>query len=180
MAYSEAVLGSSQAVLWIQLNFSSAPEVYMIKHMPPLRSAWEREVSSDERADEPTLKRPNPKMMAFNTIRMSKLVKLSVRTSEVEDARAKSSDVNSTKGATILFYMLKEIKDLKLVIGFTNVFVLPFSCQKVLMFKGSCQNENEVAIQLSTYSLCLENTSRYQYLKAYQVQMQVAYMPKYV
>merc|ERR1711971_895315 len=27
-------MGSSQAVLWIQLNFSSAPEVYMIKHMP--------------------------------------------------------------------------------------------------------------------------------------------------
>ena len=103
MAYSEAVLGSSQAVLWIQLNFSSAPEVYMIKHMPPLRSAWEREVSSDDLADEPTLKRPNPKMMAFNTIRMSKLVKLSVRTSEVEDARANSSDVNSTNGATILF-----------------------------------------------------------------------------
>merc|ERR1719464_1514435 len=39
--------------------------------------------------------------MAFRRIRMIKLVKLSVRTSEVEDARAKSSDVNSINGAAI-------------------------------------------------------------------------------
>jgi len=107
VAYSEAVLGSSQAVLWIQLNFSSAPEVYMMKHMPPLRSAWEREVSSLDLAEEPTLKRPKPKMIAFNTIRMSKLVKLSVSTSEVEDALANSSEVSSTKGATILCYVFR-------------------------------------------------------------------------
>jgi hypothetical protein len=78
----------------------------MRKHMPPLKSAWVKEVSSAERADEPTLKRPNPKMMALRTMRMSKLVKLSVSTSEVEDALANSSDVNSTKGATILFYFI--------------------------------------------------------------------------
>ena len=65
----------------------------MMKHMPPLRSAWEREVSSLDLAEEPTLKRPKPKMIAFNTIRMSKLVKLSVSTSEVEDALANSSEV---------------------------------------------------------------------------------------
>merc|ERR1719220_365585 len=39
--------------------------------------------------------------MPFRRIRMIKLVKLSVRTSEVEDARAKSSDVNSINGAAI-------------------------------------------------------------------------------
>jgi len=103
VAYSEAVLGSSQAVLWIQLNFSSAPEVYMIKHIPPLRSDWEMDVSSEfDRAEDPTLKRPNPKMMAFNTIRMSKLVKLRVRTSEVEEALAKNSEVRLIKSADIL------------------------------------------------------------------------------
>merc|ERR1719220_2519903 len=39
--------------------------------------------------------------MPFRRIRMIKLVKLSVRTSEVEDARANSSDVNSINGAAI-------------------------------------------------------------------------------
>ena len=43
VAYSDAVLGSSQAVLWTQLNFSSSPEVYMIKHIPPVRSDLERD-----------------------------------------------------------------------------------------------------------------------------------------
>jgi len=100
--YSEAVLGSSQAVLWMQDNFSSAPEVYMMKHMPPLRSAWERLVSSALLAEDPTLKSPKPKMRALRTIRMSKLVKLSVKTSEVEEARANNSEVSSTRGATIL------------------------------------------------------------------------------
>ena len=104
VAYSEAVFGSSQAVLWMQLNFSSAPEAYRIKHIPPLRSDLETiEVSFVDLAEktEPTLNIPMPKTMAFRRIRMIKLVKLSVRTSEVEDARAKSSDVNSINGAAI-------------------------------------------------------------------------------
>jgi len=101
--YSEAVLGSSQAVLWMHWSFSSAPEVYMMKHMPPLRSACVTAVSSDERAWLllPTLKRPKPKMMAFNTMRMSKLVKLSVSTSDVEDALAISSVASVTKGVIL-------------------------------------------------------------------------------
>jgi len=88
----------------MQLNFSSAPEAYRIKHIPPLRSDWETmEVSFADLAEktEPTLKIPRPKMIPFSTIRIIKLVKLSVRTSEVEDGRAKSSDVNSNKGASI-------------------------------------------------------------------------------
>ena len=88
----------------MQLNFSSAPDVYRIKHIPPLRSDLETiEVSFVDLAvkTEPTLKIPMPKMIPFSRIRMIKLVKLSVRTSEVVDARAKSSDVNSIKGADI-------------------------------------------------------------------------------
>ena len=76
----------------------------MIKHIPPLRSDLETiEVSFVDLAEktEPTLNIPMPKTMAFRRIRMIKLVKLSVRTSEVEDARAKSSDVNSINGAAI-------------------------------------------------------------------------------
>ena len=66
VAYSDAVLGSSQAVLWTQLNFSSSPEVYIIKHMPPVRSDLEKDnVSSLFRADEVMLKVPNPTIMNF-------------------------------------------------------------------------------------------------------------------
>ena len=111
MAYSEAVLGSSQAVLWMQDNLSSEPAVYMMKHMPPERSAWVRAVeSSADLAEEPTLKRPNPKMRALRTMRMSKLVKLRVKTSEVLEALAKKSDAISTKGATIVFYLKRNEK----------------------------------------------------------------------
>merc|ERR1719323_2393183 len=90
VAYSEAVLGSSQAVLWMQDNLSSEPAVYIMKHMPPERSAWVRAVSSADLAEDPTLKRPNPKIR--------------VKTSEVLEALAKKSDAISTKGATIVFY----------------------------------------------------------------------------
>jgi len=75
-----------------------------MKQRPPERSAWVKAVdSSADLAEEPTLKRPKPKIRALRTIRMSKLVKLRVKTSEVDEALAKNSDVNSTKGATILF-----------------------------------------------------------------------------
>jgi len=103
VAYSEAVLGSSQAVLWMQDNLSSEPAVYIMKHMPPERSAWVRAVSSADLAEDPTLKRPNPKIRALRTMRMSKLVKLRVKTSEVLEALARNSDAISTKGATIVF-----------------------------------------------------------------------------
>jgi len=75
----------------------------MMKHIPPVRSDCDREVlSSLERAEEPTLKRPKPKIMAFNTIRISRLVRLRVRTSEVELALAISSVASSRRLADIL------------------------------------------------------------------------------
>ena len=48
-------------------------------------------LSSADLAVPPTEKMPKPKIRAFKTNRMSKLVKLSVRTSEVDDALAKNS-----------------------------------------------------------------------------------------
>ena len=74
-----------------------------MKHMPPERSAWVKDVdSSADLAEEPTLKRPNPKIRALRTMRMSKFVKLRVKTSEVEEALARKSEAMLTKGASIL------------------------------------------------------------------------------
>jgi len=87
----------------MQDNLSSEPAVYIMKHIPPERSAWVRAVlSSADLADEPTEKRPKPKIKALRTIRMSKLVKFRVKTSEVLEALAKKSEAISTKGAAIL------------------------------------------------------------------------------
>ena len=74
-----------------------------MKHMPPERSAWVRDVdSSADLAEEPTLKRPNPKIRALRTTRMSKFVKLRVKTSEVEEALAINSEASSINGAGIV------------------------------------------------------------------------------
>merc|ERR1711997_1344963 len=90
VAYWAATVGSAQAVFLMQFNLDSSPAMCIIKHMPPWRSVSENEgLSSADLAVPPTEKRPNPKIRAFKTNRMSKLVKLSVRTSEVDDALAK-------------------------------------------------------------------------------------------
>ena len=92
VAYWAATVGSLQAVLLMQFNLDSSPAMCIIKHMPPWRSASENDgLSSADLAVPPTEKRPNPKIRAFKTNKMSKLVKLSVRTSDVDDALAKNS-----------------------------------------------------------------------------------------
>ena len=92
VAYWAATAGSLQAVFLMQFNLDSSPDMCIIKHMPPWRSVSENEgLSSADLAVPPTEKRPNPKIRAFKTNKMSKLVKLSVRTSDVDDALAKNS-----------------------------------------------------------------------------------------
>jgi len=84
---------SLQAVLCMQDSLSSAPEVYMRKHMPPVRSVSVMELSSEERAvdPDPAKTMPAPRMRPFNTSKMIKLVKLRVKTSDVEVALAINS-----------------------------------------------------------------------------------------
>ena len=101
VTYSAAVLGSAQAVLWMQDSLDSSPEVYIKKHMPPVRSDWVMAgLCSDERAWPPTppAKIPKPMMMALAIRRMIKLVMLRVKTSEVEEALARNSMAVETRG----------------------------------------------------------------------------------
>merc|ERR1711971_505381 len=62
-------MGSSQAVLWIQLNFSSAPEVYMIKHMPSSSdSAFSASAHQPDHLKTP----PSPKLTSVVACALSK------------------------------------------------------------------------------------------------------------
>ena len=72
----------------MQSSFSSAPEVNMRKHIPPVRSAWVTIGLSADRPVPPTENRPKPKMRALRTRRMRRFVRLRVRTSDVEEALA--------------------------------------------------------------------------------------------
>ena len=104
VAYWAATVGSLQAVFLMQFNLDSSPAMCIIKHMPPWRSVSEKDgLSSADLAVPPTEKRPNPKIRAFKTNKMSKLVKLSVRTSDVDDALAKNSRAVVTNSVSAIF-----------------------------------------------------------------------------
>ena len=70
----------------MQESFSSAPDMNIMKHMPPVMSAGVTATPSADLPVPPTEKRPKPKMSALSTRRMRRLVRLRVRTSEVEEA----------------------------------------------------------------------------------------------
>ena len=103
VAYWDATLGSAQACLWMQPNLDGSPAMCIMKHIPPWRSVCVKVgLSSADLAVPPTEKRPKPKIRAFKTNKISKLVKLSVRTSDVDDALAKNSRAVVTNWSSIV------------------------------------------------------------------------------
>ena len=105
----------------MQFNLDSSPAMCIIKHMPPWRSVSENEgLSSADLAVPPTEKRPNPKIRAFKTNKMSKLVKLSVSTSDVDDALAKNSKAVVTNSVSAILSFFAEISEDRYIINWTS------------------------------------------------------------
>jgi len=78
----------------MQESFSSAPEVYIMKHIPPVKSVCEKYPASLDLAlllPPLPMATPTPMMMALAINRMIRLVMFRVNTSEVEDALANNS-----------------------------------------------------------------------------------------
>merc|ERR1712223_2298829 len=110
VAYWAATAGSLQAVFLMQFNLDSSPDICIKKHMPPWRSVSENEgLSSADLAVPPTEQRPKPKIRAFKTNKLSKLVKLSVSTSDVDDALAKNSKAVVTNSVSAILSFFEEL-----------------------------------------------------------------------
>merc|ERR1719288_377958 len=96
----------SQAVLSMQDNFSSAPDMNIMKHIPPVISAGGTTDSSADLPVPPTEKRPKPKMRALRTRRIRRFVRFNVRTSDVEEALARNSIAFATSGISSPAYSM--------------------------------------------------------------------------
>ena len=106
----------------MQDNFSSAPDMNIMKHIPPVISAG---VTTDSSADlpvPPTEKRPKPKMRALRTRRIRRFVRFNVRTSDVEEALARNSIAFATRGISSPAYSMVCLKRFGMITKFLQIY----------------------------------------------------------